>query len=119
MQDEHKLNIYNEAYALSLDIYKIKFPEDERFGMRQQIRRASMSVALNIAESCGKDSQADFKRGLYISMGSLKETEAVIDFSKDLGYISSGQHKEFKDRIESLGKQINSLIQKIKEENNQ
>ena len=116
MQDHHKLTIYNEAYALSLDIYKIKFPDDERFGMRQQIRRASMSVALNIAEGAGKDSQADFKRALYISLGSLKETEAVIDFSKDLGYISSGQHKEFKERIIALGKQINSFIQKLKTE---
>ncbi|MBI2101857.1 four helix bundle protein [Candidatus Woesearchaeota archaeon] len=116
MQDEHKLNIYNEAYALSLDIYrKIKFPDKEKFGMEQQIRRSSMSVSLNIAEACGKDSQADFKRCLYISMGSLKETETLIDFAKDLSYISSGQHKEFKDRITTLGKQINSLIQKIKE----
>ena len=74
---------------------------------------------LNIAEGCGKDSQADFKRGLYISMGSLKETETLIDFSKDLGYISSQTHKEFKDIITTLGKQINSLIQKIKGANNQ
>ena len=93
MQDHHKLNIYNEAYALSLDIYKIKFPEDERFGMRQQIRRASMSVALNIAEGAGKDSQADFKRALYISLGSLKETETLIDFARDLNYISSQTKK--------------------------
>ena len=74
-----------------------------------------MSISLNIAESCGKDSAADFKRGLYISMGSLKETETLIDFANDFGYISSRQHKEFKDRIIALGKQINSLIQKIKE----
>lgn len=115
MQDEHKLEIYNGAYKLSLDCYKIKFPQEEKFGMQSQLRRASVSVPSNIAEGCAKDSQADFKRGLYIAFGSLKETETLIDLSKDFGYISSNTHKEFKDRIITLSKKLNSLIQKIKE----
>lgn len=41
MQDHNKLDIYNEAYQLCLDIYKIKFPDKEKFGMEQQIRRAA------------------------------------------------------------------------------
>ena len=102
MQDHHKLNIYNEAYKLALDIYKIEFPPKEKFGMESQIRRSSMSISLNIAEGCGKDSQADFKRGLYIALGSLKETETLIDFARDLGYIPSGIHKEFIERIPAI-----------------
>ena len=116
MQDHHSLTVYQESYKLCLGVYQIKFPMDERFAMQQQLRRSAVSVPSNIAESCGKDSQADFKRGLYISMGSLKEMETQIDLCGDLKYITSSMHKEFKQRIELLGKQLNSLIQKIKEE---
>lgn len=75
-----------------------------------------MSVALNISESCGKDSEAKFKRGLYVSMGSLKETDTLIDFSKDLNYIDEELYKKFKERIGILGKKINSFIQKLKKD---
>lgn len=114
MRDNYKLAIYKSAYELALDIYRIDYPNKEKFGLEQQIRRASMSISLNIAEGCGKDSEIDFKRFLHVALGSLKETETLIDFSKDLDSIDVKTHNGFKERVKILGRQINNLIQKIK-----
>ncbi|MCO5132884.1 MAG: four helix bundle protein [Phyllobacteriaceae bacterium] len=54
------------------------FPVDERFGLTAQVRRSSVSVAANIAEGYGRDSDGDFTRYLRISQGALKETETHL-----------------------------------------
>ena len=74
------LDIYKESYKLSLEIYKItaKYPKDEIFGLTSQIRRAAISVVLNIAEGYGRQSKEDFKRFLKISLGFNNETITLL-----------------------------------------
>ena len=87
------LQIYKDAYRLSLDIYKItqKFPKEEIYGLTSQIRRAAVSVALNIAEGYGRQSKEEFKRFLKISLGSNNETITLLELSKDLEYLNMGE----------------------------
>ena len=108
------LEIYKEGYKITLDLYKItrKYPEEERYEMVSQIRRAAYSIPLNIAEGWGRKSKLEFKRFLKMSLGSNNELQVLIEMSKDLGYIEEKEYRDIKERIEILGKKIYTLEEK-------
>ena len=107
--------VYKKSYDLVKEIMQLTktYPKDERFEIVSQIRRASLSIPLNIAEGYGKKlSAAEFKRYLSMSSGSVNEMEVLLDISLDLEYITEEQHKELFERYQVLGKQLNTLIQR-------
>ncbi len=110
------LRIYQEGYKLVLDMYKMtrKYPIEERYEMVSQIRRASYSIPLNIAEGWGRKSKLEFKRFLKMSLGSCNELQVLISLSKDLGYINDEDYVYIKEKTEALGKQIYILEEKWK-----
>ena len=83
------LQIYHLSYDLTLKIYKVieKFPEYEIKNMSLQLRRAIVSIPLNIAESTSRKSPKEFLNFLTYCYGSAKEVEVLLNLSKDLGYI--------------------------------
>jgi four helix bundle protein len=89
--NHQKLDVYQCAKALSIECYKVSkiFPQEERFNMIQQIRRAALSVVLNIAEGCSRRSETERKRFFEISRGSLIEIDAAFDIAKELGYFDA------------------------------
>ncbi len=109
------LEVYKESYSLTITIMKmtLKYPEHERYELVSQIRRAAISIPLNIAEGYGrKESVSDFKRFLKMTLGSCNEVVVLLDMSKDLEYITNEEHKELVERYDVLGKRINTLIQR-------
>ena len=90
------------------------YPKDELYGITSQLRRAAVSVPLNIAEGYGRKSKDDFKRFLRISLGSENETETLLLLSKDLGYIESKKCEELIKQYNILGKKIYKLIENWK-----
>ena len=111
------LRIYQISYRLSMKVHTLtlKYPRYEKYEIGSQIRRAAMSVPLNIAEGYGKkDSVADFKRFLRMSVGSCNELEVLIDMSKDLDYIDEKTHSELVEQYIALRKQILMTIEKWK-----
>ena len=109
------LEVYKRSYQLSLDIHKLSFtlPERERFELSSQIRRAVVSIPLNIAEGYGrKDSVKEFKHFLRNSLGSCNEVQVLLNMLKDLSYIEQACYDSFKDEYDILGKQLNTLIKK-------
>ena len=90
------------------------YPKDELYGITSQLRRAAVSVPLNIAEGYGRKSKDDFKRFLRISLGSANETETLLLLSKDLGYIESKKCEELIKQYNILGKKIYKLIENWK-----
>ena len=88
-RDYKKILAWQRGHELTLQIYKLSlaFPQEERFGLTNQIRRVSYSVPANIAEGSARSSKRDYLRFLEIAMGSLKETEYFLILSKDLKYI--------------------------------
>lgn len=85
-----KLEIYHLAYAFTLRIYKAteKFPDSEHKNISRQLRRAVVSIPLNIAEGSSRKSHREFLQFLVYAFGSAKEIEVLLNLSKDLGYIS-------------------------------
>ena len=96
-----KLKVYGFSRQFSLECYKITkcFPPDERFALMQQIRRAAVSVHLNIAEGCSRRSEIERKRYFEISRGSIIEIDAALDIASDLGYC-------YKKDMETLGESM-------------
>ena len=110
------LDVFNGGYKLSLCIYKLttSYPKDEIYGITSQIRRAAVSVPLNIAEGYGRKSKEEFKRFLKISLGSVNETETLLELSKDLGYAEDTKCEKIIKQYDILGKKIYKLIESWK-----
>lgn len=90
MQNFRNIKIWEESHLLTIQIYEltVNFPKYEIYGLTSQIRRSAYSIPTNIAEGCVKSSDAEFRRYLYMSLGSTSETEYLIILSRDLNYIS-------------------------------
>jgi four helix bundle protein len=115
MRDFRKYSVWEQSHKLVLEIYTITkyFPNEEKFGLISQIRRAVTSIPTNIAEGCGKISEKDFARYLGISFGSASELEYLILLSKDLNFIDDQKYQIVQNEIVSVKKQLYHLINKI------
>ena len=115
MQGGYKdLKVYEKSYKAAKAIYlnvASKFPKDEKHGLTDQIKRASISIPLNIAEGYGKgDSKKEFVRFLNMARGSVNETLVILEFAKDLGYINENDWKNASEAYEEIGKMLTGLI---------
>ena len=93
MKSHNDLTVYQKSLDLVETIYNFTkdFPSEEKFGITSQIRRSSVSIPSNIAEGAGRQSTKEFARFLYISLGSLAETETLIELSNRLRFTSNTQ----------------------------
>lgn len=113
------LEIYKKTYKLALDVHEISlsFPKYEMYETGSQLRRAAISVALNIAEGYGRRNYAlDYCKFLVTSMGSCNEVSVLLEMTRDLGYLSKESCITLQDEYDHLGRQINKLIQLLKQE---
>jgi four helix bundle protein len=88
-----KLDVYKIAGLVVKECYKLtcSLPPEERFNLTQQIRRAALSIKLNIAEGASRKSTQERKRYFEIARGSLIEVEASLEVTLDLNYVTKGQ----------------------------
>ena len=108
------LDVYNSAYRLALQIHSssLGFPKFETYELGGQLRRAAISIPLNIAEGYGKKkSSAEFRHFLSNAMGSCNEVSVLIEMCKDLGYFDEEVYTNLSNSYDVLGKRINKLIQ--------
>ena len=106
------LRVWQEGYNLALDIYRAtrKYPDDERYGITSQMRRAATSVPANIAEGDQRATNKDNIRFLYTALGSLAELHTFTRLSSDLEYIEKSRFAELSSRIRGLTNMLNSYI---------
>ena len=90
--DFRDLQIWHKGKAICIELYRVtgSFPSDEKFGIVSQIRRAALSVTSNIAEGHGRSSNQDFCRFLFMTLGSIRELESLIEISQELEFIEDG-----------------------------
>ena len=107
-----KLEVYITSRALILEAYKIsrQFPDLEKFGLITQIRRAALSIHLNLAEGCSRKSTVERKRYFEISRGSVIEVDTAIGVSYDLNYTKMEQIKPLGDLIIQTFKLLTGMI---------
>ncbi len=116
MRNFRNWDVWKNSKALVSVIYKTTkgFPDSEKFGLTNQVRRAAVSIAANIAEGAGRKTDKDFKNFLFIALGSAFELETLIDLSLEIEFINQTQYDELHDQIDHIQRQLNSFIQKIR-----
>jgi four helix bundle protein len=109
------LIVWQKSHQLVIEIYKVtgNFPEKERFGLIQQIRRSSISVAANIVEGKSRKTDKEFSSFLYTSRGSLEETRYHLLLSRDLKFIDSDQYEVLENLASEVSYLLNKLINSI------
>ena len=112
------LEIWRLGYNLTLDFYKLteEFPENERDNLTSQIRRASSSVPLNIAEGCSRQTKKAFLQFLMYAYGSCRELEVLLMLSRDLNYISNEIYDDVNEKLDKLSRKLFVFQRKVEKE---
>lgn len=116
VQDFKKLKVWEKSHRLTLEIYKVtqNFPPSERYGLVNQMRRASASIPTNIAEGTGRNGKMDLARFLQISMGSASELEYQLILAHHLNFIDQPTFDRLTQNITEIKKMLASFIRKLK-----
>ena len=112
-----KLEVYKKAKLLSHEVCQVirSFPVEERFGLCDQIRRAVMSVPINIAEGFGRFSAKEKAHFIQIAYGSLNEVMCELELSLDENYITKEQFESIYKDCEELRKLLSSISKTMKD----
>ncbi|MEM7626323.1 MAG: four helix bundle protein [Planctomycetota bacterium] len=105
------LEVWQTSIEEVEEIYRLVkvFPEDERFALTLQMRRAVISVPSNIAEGYGRNTRKEYLRHLAIANGSLKEVETQLIIAGRLGYVSRDDAAKAWSLLQSVGKMLTAL----------
>jgi four helix bundle protein len=118
MKDFRRLKVWERAHKLVLFVYRLTagFPSEEKYGLTSQLRRASASVAANIAEGCGRSGDGDFQRFLDVAMGSAVEVEYFLLLARDLGFLADDSYEDANRDVQEIQRILGSLIRKVASE---
>jgi four helix bundle protein len=107
---------WQKAMKFVTEIYQVtqRFPTEERYGITNQLRRASVSVPSNIAEGQARFSQKEFHHLLSQARGSLAEVETQVLIARDLKYLQPAKADGLLAAADELGRVLNGLIASIK-----
>ena len=110
-----ELLVWQRSIDLAVLIYKISsdFPSEERYGMANQIRRASVSIPANIAEGQARRTSGEFLQSLSVAQGSLAEVETFLVLSAKLGYVSEQDQDSLLEPYVELNKMLTALMRSI------
>ncbi len=107
--------VWQKAIELTQKIYTLthNFPKEEQFGLTSQIRRAAISVPLNIAEGQARYGKREFVQFLYFAKGSLAEIDTQLYIAQQLEYLEAQQYQSFYSNIDELQRMLFGLIAKL------
>ena len=108
-----RLDVWQVSRAFVKEVYRLlaQFPDFEMYNLTNQIRRAAVSVSLNIAESTSRNSLKEQSRFSEVAYGSLLEVYCSLLIAKDLGYIDENDLSGISVRIQELSNKLNALKQ--------
>jgi four helix bundle protein len=116
MKDFRQSKVWEKSHQLALAIYRITqdFPKEELYGLTSQMRRSSMSIPTNIAEGCGRNTDADFARFIQMAMGSSSEAEYQLLLSDDLGFPDQVQYESLNTDVTEIKRMLISLLKTLR-----
>jgi four helix bundle protein len=99
-----------------VEVYKVTsaFPKCEQYGLTSQIQRAAVSIVANIAEGCGRGSDADFARFLQMAIGSAFEVDALLLIARDLTYLDDRSYGAIAMSLSELKRMLNAILQAVR-----
>jgi four helix bundle protein len=112
----HKnLEVWKQGIELTKLVYKLaqQLPADEKFGLISQLKRAAVSIPLNIAEGAAKHTKKEFIHFLYISRGSSSEVDTLLVIVNELGFVNLESIKPLEELNDRINAMLNGLIKKL------
>jgi len=106
------LHAWQEGHKLVLAIYSITkhFPDDERYGLSNQMRKCAVSITSNLAEGFSRKSKKEAAQFFYISIGSITELQNQLLIARDVGYVIQEEFKKIADQTVVVSKLTNGLV---------
>jgi len=116
MRDFTQLKVWVRSHRLTLAIYKVTvaFPKEEQYGLKSQIRRSCASIPANIAEGCGRGTNADLARFLQIALGSASELQNHLRLAHDLSILEPRDHERLSREVIEMKRMLTSFIENLK-----
>lgn len=108
--------MWRKAHRVTLEVYRLSrsLPKEEKYGLTSQLQRAVSSIPMNIAEGCGRGSDADFARYIYHAIGSANEVEYQLILLKDLRVINLETYPLLITELQGVRKMLNGLLKKLR-----
>jgi four helix bundle protein len=116
MEKSHKkLDAWKLSMDLVIDVYREtdKFPNRERYGLIDQIRRATISIPSNIAEGAARHTKKEFINYLHIAQGSLSELDTQVELASRLNYLDGKSQNSLDEKMRRIDKLITGLIRHL------
>ncbi|MDO3426456.1 four helix bundle protein [Chryseobacterium urinae] len=115
MRDFKKFEVWQLSHQLTLKVYTStkNFPKEEIFGLTSQIRRSFASIAYNISEGSGRNSDKEFANFINIALGSSNEAENQLILAKDLDYINENEYQNLSEELTLLKKKLVTLWNRL------
>ena len=109
------LEVFKKGHELTLEVYELskKFPEEERFSLTSQIRRASMSIGSNLMEGSHRLSKKEFRQFAGIARGSAGELKYHLLLARDLGYFAEEKYRALRSQAEEISKMLTGLVNSL------
>lgn len=104
---------------MTLSIYRLTadFPTNERYGLTSQLQRASASIGANLAEGCGRETDADYRRFVQVAAGSACEVEYHLILSRDLGLLDATAFERLNSEINEIKRMLCGLSNHLEPNN--
>jgi four helix bundle protein len=109
------LTVFKNAHELTLEIYRVSkcFPQDEKWGLTNQIRRASASICSNLIEGSHRNNRLEYRQFAGIANGSAGEVKYQLQLAHDLGYIDHDRYAGLKEKCDDICKMLRGLIKSL------
>lgn len=109
------LKVWRKGMVLTEVVYRLcrKLPPEERYGLAQQLKRASVSISANIAEGYGRRSLGEYLRFISIANGSLKEVETLLLLARNLGLLQASDTSKALSATDELGRMLTVLVRRL------
>ncbi len=117
MRNFRKYDVWNDSMSFVKTIYEMttSFPKMEQYGLSNQMNRAAVSIASNIAEGASRNSDIDFAHFLEIAIGSSFEIETQIEIAFSIGYIDESVKDKLISNLQIIQKRLNVFISKLRQ----
>jgi four helix bundle protein len=115
IKSHRDLIVWQKAMALTVEVYQVTkaFPKEELYGLTSQLRRASSSIAANIAEGKGRRTDKEFQHFLVTARGSLMELDTHLELAVRINYLTSEVFEHLRVQLIEVGKTLNGLIRSL------
>lgn len=115
MKTHKDLDVWKKSIEFVTELYKVtkNFPEEEKFGLTNQLKRASISIPSNLAEGAARKGKLEFKQFLYIALSSAAEIETQLLIAKNLNFISDDPYSDLINKLNTISKMIQGLIKTL------